>query len=99
MAKSALDNDLFNKLRASGLRKSVARAIAEAGDNSSKLVRATVDELRGLADGIESKARGTTSSRSRSAAAKKGAATKKRDAAKRSTAAKKGARTRAKTRA
>ena len=58
MAKASLDNDLFKRLRASGLRKRAARAIAEAGDNSSKLVRGTVDELRGLADQIESKARG-----------------------------------------
>src|SRR3954454_8447750 len=95
MAKSPLDNDLFKRLRDSGMRKRVARAIAEAGENSPKLVRGTVDELRGLADELESKVRGSSSSKSRSAAAKKGAATRKRTAAKRSTAAKKGAATRA----
>jgi hypothetical protein len=94
MAKASLDNDLFKRLRASGMRKRVARAIAEAGNNSPKLVRGTVDELRGLADELESKVRGGTSSKSRSAAAKKGAATRKRASAKRSTAAKKGAATR-----
>ena len=95
MAKPSLDNDLFNKLRASGLRKRAAKAIAEAGDNSSKLVRGTVDELRGLADQLEVRARGGPKA-SRSAAAKKAAGTRKREAAKRSTAAKKGAATRAK---
>ena len=99
MAKATLDNDLFKRLRDSGLRKRAARAIAEAGDNSGKLVRSTVDELRGLADQIENKARGGggTTSKSRAAAAKKGAATRKRAAAKRSTAAKKAASTRAKS--
>ena len=95
MAKSGLDNDLFQRLRQSGMRKRVARAIAEAGANSPKLVRGTVDELRGLADELESKVRGGTSSKSRSAAAKKGAATRKREATKRSTAARKAATTRA----
>src|SRR3954468_10669778 len=87
MAKATLDADLFNKLRASGLRKRAARAIAEAGDNSSKLVQSTVDELRSLAETIESRARGGAK-KTRSAAAKKGAATRKRAATKRSTAAK-----------
>ena len=58
MAKASLDNDLFKKLRESGMRKRAARAIAEAGDNSSKLVRGTADELRGLAEQIENRARG-----------------------------------------
>ena len=98
MAKASLDRDLFNKLRSSGLRKRTARAIAEAGENSSKLVRGTVDELRSLADQIESRVRGRDGrSSSRSAAAKKAAATRKRNAAKRSTAAKKAANTRAKS--
>src|SRR5829696_4581906 len=95
MAKSGLDNDLFKRLRDSGLRKNVARAIAEAGDNSSKLVRGTVDELRGLADELDSRVRGGQSSKSRSAAAKKGAATRKRASAQRSASARKGAATRA----
>jgi hypothetical protein len=98
MAKASLDNDLFRKLRASGMRKRAARAIAEAGDNSSKLVRGTVDELRGLAEQIENRARGGTgtTAKARSAAAKKAAGTRKREAAKRSNAAKKAAATRAK---
>jgi hypothetical protein len=94
MAKASLDNELFQKLRASGMRKRAARAIAEAGDNSSKLVRGTVDELRGLAEGLENRARGGKKP-DRSAAAKKAAGTRKREAAKRSQAAKKGAATRA----
>ena len=98
MAKATLDTDLFKRLRDSGLRKRAARAIAEAGDNSGKLVRSTVDELRGLADQLESRARGGGStSKSRSAGAKKAAATRKRQATKRSTAAKKAASTRAKS--
>src|SRR4051812_16583412 len=95
MAKSAMDNELFKKLRDSGMRKRVAKAIAEAGENSPQLVRGAVDELRGLADELESRVRGTQSSRSRSAAAKKGAATRKREAAQRSASARKGAATRA----
>lgn len=94
MAKTGLDTDLFNRLRATGMRKRAARAIAEAGDNSSKLVRATVDELRSVADQLEDRARGGPK-KARSEAAKKAANTRKRDAAKRSAAAKKGAATRA----
>src|SRR4051812_23822389 len=95
MAKPTLDNDLFDRLRASGLRKRAARAIAEAGDNSSKFVQSRVDELRPLAETIEDTARGGAK-KTRSAAAKKGAATRKRAATKRSTAAKTAAATRAK---
>ena len=95
MAKASLDNDLFKALRATGMRKRAARAIAEAGDNSSALVRGTIDQLRGVADEIDTRVRGGSSAKSRSAAAKKAAGTRKRDAAKRSNAAKKGAATRA----
>lgn len=94
MAKPAIDNELFKRLRQSGLRKRAARAIAEAGDSSGRLVRGTADELRSLADQLEDRARGGPK-KSRSEAAKKAANTRKREAAKRSAAAKKGAATRA----
>jgi hypothetical protein len=93
-----VDKDLFNKLRARGLRKSAANNIAKAfgkADSSppSKGAKRAVAELRSLVDELEDRARGGPAKRQ--AAAKKAAATRKRKAAQRSAAAKKGARTRA----
>jgi hypothetical protein len=94
------DNDLFDKLRARGLRKSAANNLAKAfgrADNSppGKGARKAVSELRSLVDELEDRARGGPAKRQ--AAAKKAAATRKRKATQRSAAAKKGARTRARS--
>jgi hypothetical protein len=97
MAKT-LDNQLFDRLRASGLRKSVARDLSSAlgsakSSRASKTAQGTIGELRSLVEELEDRARGGPSKRS--AAAKKAAATRRRQATARSTAAKKAARTRA----
>jgi hypothetical protein len=93
-----MDRDLFDKLRARGLRKSAANNIAKAFGRAessppSKGAKRAVAELRSLVDELEDRARGGPAKRK--AAAKKAAATRKRKAAQRSAAAKKGARTRA----
>ena len=96
MAKSRRD-ELFDRLRVGGLRKSVARQLADALDSGRmprKQVDDVLDRLRAVTSGLEDRAKGGSSKRSE--AAKKAAATRKRKAAQRSAAAKKAARTRAK---
>jgi hypothetical protein len=96
MAKSRSDQ-LFDRLRKSGLSKSTARTISRSTDgrrNPAKAVRGVMKDLRGVVDDLEDRAKGGPNKRS--LAAKKGAATRKRKAAERSASAKKGARTRAK---
>jgi hypothetical protein len=98
MAKT--DRDLFDTLRARGLRKSAASNLAKAfgrADNSppSKGAKRAVSELRDLLGDLEGRVGGGTS-RKRKEAAKKAAATRKRKANQRSAAAKKAAQTRAK---
>jgi hypothetical protein len=94
MAKKQ-DNDLFDALRASGLRKKVARGLtdsaarAKSGKHSSTVTR-TVESLRDVASELESR----VSHSSRSDAAKKAARTRKRNADKRSASARKAAKTR-----
>ena len=93
----AKDNDLFDKLRARGLRKSAANNLAKAfgrADSSppSHGAKRAVAELRSLVDELEDRARGGPAKRK--AAAQKAAATRKRKANERSQAAKKAARTR-----
>lgn len=93
------DRDLFDTLRARGLRKSAASNLAKAfgkADNSppSKGAKRAVSELRDIVSELESRVGRTD--RKRSAAAKKAAATRKRKAGQRSAAAKRGAQTRAK---
>jgi hypothetical protein len=105
MAKQRIDQELFDRLRANGLRKRVAQTVAGAvgagrGATSRKppaAVMKVVGDLRGLASELEDRATGGPAKRK--AAAKKAAATRKRAAAKRSAAAKKGARTRARAKA
>jgi hypothetical protein len=99
MAKT-IDNQLFDRLRASGLRKRVARDLSSAlgsarSSRPSQAAQGKIGELRKLVDELEDRARGGPSKRS--AAAKKAAATRQRQAAARSAAAKKGARTRARS--
>ena len=101
MAKSQADK-LFERLRANGLRKRVARDLSQAlgsasGSRSSKSATARLSDLRKVVTDLEDRARGGPTKRR--AAAKKAAQTRKRKAAQRSTAAKKAARTRAKSRA
>jgi hypothetical protein len=95
MAKK--DKDLKETLRATGLRKKVASALADSADNARgktpKAVTESVERLRKAASKLERRA----GSSKRSEAAKKSAATRKRNAAKRSAAAKKAAKTRAKS--
>jgi DNA topoisomerase-1 len=95
MAKQK-QQDLFEVLRASGLRKKVARALSKSADKAGarrrKALSASAKNLREVAHSIDKRAVDSK----RSAAAKKAARTRKRNADKRSAAAKKGARTRAK---
>src|SRR3954447_15243306 len=95
------DDQLFEMLRARGLRKRAARVISEASGarrsasgQVEKRARSVITDLRGLADEIEDRLTGGPAKRK--AAAEKAAKTRAANARKRSTAAKKGARTRAK---
>jgi hypothetical protein len=103
MARSKREQEIFDLLRARGLRKRVADTIAKASGKTNgngklpKSARAALDDLRGIAGDIEDRVTGK--GKKRQAAGKKAAATRRRNAAKRSAAAKRGARTRAKTRA
>jgi hypothetical protein len=99
MAKTT-DRDLFDMLRARGLRKSAASNLAKAfgkADSSppGKGARRAVTELRSLVEELEDRARGGPAKRR--ATAKKAAATRKRKATQRSAAAKKAARSRARS--
>ena len=99
MAKT--DRDLFDKMRARGLRKSAAGNLAKAFGKADKNppgkgAKRAVNELRDLAADLEG--RMSRGDNKRSAAAKKAAATRKRKANQRSAAAKKAARTRARSR-
>jgi len=102
MAKKNSD-DLFDILRARGLRRSVAKAISEAQDSgksggrkAESLARDALGDLRAASDAIRTRLIDSDDAK-RSAAGKKAAATRKRNATKRSTAAKKAAQTRAKS--
>jgi hypothetical protein len=101
MASSTRD-ELFDRLRSGGLRKRVAKTVADGvstarGGRAPKAVDDVLAQLKALTAEIEDRASGGPAKRR--AAAKKAAATRKRNAARRSTAAKKAARTRAKARA
>ncbi len=98
MATKTPDTDLFDRLRAIGLRKRVARdlsgALEKANDTrASKAAQGTIGDLRKLADELEDRVRGGPEKRS--AAARKAAMTRRQQAEKRSAAARKAARTRA----
>ncbi len=92
------DKGLYDKLRASGLRKKAAATIADAagtgGNTGKKALQGAVSDLRGVVSELEDRAKGGPAKRK--ATAKKAANTRKANANKRSNSAKKAARTRAK---
>jgi hypothetical protein len=80
MAKT-VDNALFDRLRATGLRKRVSRdlssALGKAGNTrASKAAQGTIGDLRKLVDELEDRATGGP--RKRTATAKKAARTRAR---------------------
>jgi hypothetical protein len=99
MARKSKQDEIFEMLRANGLRKRVARSLAEATGRANgrtpKAVKNAASDLRALASQLEDRATGGPAKRK--AAAKKAANTRKRKATARSAAAKKGAKTRAKS--
>ena len=97
MAKNKQADDLFDHIRARGVRKKVAKAVADgAGSNNGKraeaLAQTALADLRSASDAIRDRVLNRDSKRSE--AAKKAARTRKRNAAKRSASAKKAAATR-----
>jgi hypothetical protein len=97
MAKTTRRDELFERLRAQGLRKRTAKLIAETTDRRrkpAKRMQRTLDDLKRAVSEVEDRLSGGPAKRK--AAAKKAANTRKRNARRRSEAAKKGARTRAK---
>jgi hypothetical protein len=89
------DSDLFDRLRAGGLRKRVAKDVANGldGAKSRKELQGVVDELKAVTAEIEDRVKGGPAKR-RSQGAQKAAATRKRNAAQRRASARKAARTR-----
>jgi hypothetical protein len=91
MAKS---DDLFKTLRKHGLRKSAARAVAEAeggGEKSAAAAHEVLADLDRASDAIRDR---VTNRDARKRGAEKAATTRKRNARERSDAAKRAARTR-----
>jgi hypothetical protein len=97
MAKTKRNDALFDHLRARGVRKRVANAVAKGGGKGRKkgdsLTRSAIKDLRSAADSIKHGIGGRDSKRSK--AAKKAARTRKAEKERRSRAARKAARTRA----
>ena len=97
MAKTQ-DRKLYDRLRAGGLRKKVARDLTalpsrvKGGKKPPKPLREAVDRL----DRTVSELRGHIGGSDRKSAAKKAARTRRANAKKRSASARKGARSRAK---
>src|SRR4051812_28063755 len=85
MAKTKRDQDLFDRLRATGVRKRVAGVIADGADKGSKKapkeVRRAVSGLRDLVGELEDRVQGGPAKRK--AAGKKSARTRKAKAARR----------------
>jgi hypothetical protein len=96
VAKTKPDKQLYGRLRSSGIRKRVARRVAEAlpakGQKKPARAHKLADELAAAAETIRERAGG--GSRKRSKAAKKAARTRKAKAKRRSDSARKGARAR-----
>ena len=92
-----IDEDLFNRMRSLGVRKSRAKEVAGAVRNSPKAApkaaRRTMADLSGAV--VEIQDRLNHEPEKRKAAAKKAARTRKQKAKRRSQSAKKAARTRA----
>ena len=95
MAKKS-NTDFFSSLRSQGLRKSVAKALAdletrgpEARAAAEKVARSVANDLRNAADTIERKL-DVGQADARTSAAKKAASTQKRGATTRRPTAKKG---------
>ena len=102
MPKNKQADNLFDHLRASGVRKKVAKAMADGANGKSAkkaeaLAQTALADLRSASDAIRDRVVNRDSNRRE--AAKKAARTRKRNAAKRSAAAKKGAATRKKAKA
>jgi hypothetical protein len=100
MAKTKREQELFDVLRARGLRKRVAKTIAATAGKKNhgrvpKPVRGALGDLEAAIGEVQARVSGKSDRRK--AAAKKAAATRKRKQAKRSASAKKAARTRAKS--
>lgn len=102
MAKQSRTDELFEMLRARGLRKQVAQALTEAASAgrsgaaaSQQRAQGIIDDLRKLADELEARITGKSSTRA--SAAKKAAQTRASNARKRSASAKKAAATRKRT--
>jgi hypothetical protein len=95
MAKTAHD-DLFDRLRVGGLRKKVAKQVADGlhDGKSPEQLQGVIDELKAVTAEIEDRVKGGPARR-RSEGAQKAAATRKRNAAQRRASARKAARTRA----
>ncbi|HEX2415901.1 MAG TPA: hypothetical protein VHJ37_11880 [Thermoleophilaceae bacterium] len=101
MAKT--DKKLYKQVRDGGVRKRVARQIAEASAEAEqtsdgkapKALREAAKKLRAVIETIEDRAAGGPAKRK--ASAQKAARTRQRNAARRSETAKKAARTRARS--
>jgi hypothetical protein len=98
VAKKRADKELYDRMRASGVRKKVARQLAELprhvtnGKRAPKPVRDAVERLQTVVEEL----RGHADTGTRSTAARKAARTRRSQAASRSASARKSARTRAK---
>ena len=96
MAKTKSDKELYGRLRDTGIRKRVAKRVAEAlpakGQKKPARAHRLADELSAAADTIRERAGGGSQKRSKTA--KKAARTRKAKAAKRSSSAKRAARAR-----
>jgi hypothetical protein len=102
MANKRFDQELFDRLRNSGLRKQTAQTVTDAlgagravGGRSEKAVRGLIGDLRSLADELEDRVTGRSTKRKQ--AAQKAARTRASAARKRSASAKKAAATRKRT--
>lgn len=96
MARTKSNKQLYGRLRDSGVRKNVAKRVAEAlpakGQKKPARAHRLADELSAASEAIRERAGG--GSRKRSKAAKKAAVTRKAKAAKRSSSAKRAAKAR-----
>jgi hypothetical protein len=98
MARNKGNEELFQRLRAQGLRKRAAKILSGTTNRRRKPAKAVYQVLSDLSKLVsEAEDRISGGPAKRKAAAKKAAKTRKQNAQRRSTAAKKAARTRART--